>query len=120
MTGNNGNRETGLLGGSFNPAHRGHRRITLFAMRALGLAEVWWMVSPGNPLKPAKGMGPLHARVASARAASQRFWTAQTVEYRSMSGAWVRPSPTLPPRVRSQVISRLRGACSMPASLREE
>ena len=71
MTGSNGNRETGLLGGSFNPAHRGHRRITLFAMRALGLAEVWWMVSPGNPLKPAKGMGPLHARVASARAASR-------------------------------------------------
>src|ERR671938_600551 len=41
----------GLLGGSFNPAHRGHRHISLQAMRALGLDEVWWLVSPGNPLK---------------------------------------------------------------------
>jgi len=57
----------GLLGGSFNPAHGGHRRISLFALEALGLDEVWWLVSPGNPLKPAKGMAPLAARVASAR-----------------------------------------------------
>ena len=48
---------TGLLGGSFNPAHRGHRRISLAALGALGLDEVWWLVSPGNPLKPAKGHG---------------------------------------------------------------
>ncbi len=58
----------GLLGGSFNPAHRGHRRISLGAIRALGLDEVWWLVSPGNPLKPAAGMAPLAARLASARA----------------------------------------------------
>jgi nicotinate-nucleotide adenylyltransferase len=57
----------GLLGGSFNPAHRGHRRISLAAMAALGLDEVWWLVSPGNPLKPAKGMAPYEARLASAR-----------------------------------------------------
>ncbi|WP_419809319.1 nicotinate-nucleotide adenylyltransferase [Sphingomonas sp.] len=57
----------GLLGGSFNPAHRGHRRITLAAMRKLGLDEVWWLVSPGNPLKPQAGMAPLAARLASAR-----------------------------------------------------
>jgi nicotinate-nucleotide adenylyltransferase len=58
----------GLLGGSFNPAHRGHRRITLEAMRALGLDEVWWLVSPGNPLKEeAKDMAPFAARLASAR-----------------------------------------------------
>ncbi len=57
---------TGLLGGSFNPAHRGHRHISLFALDALGLDEVWWLVSPGNPLKPARGMAPLAARVASA------------------------------------------------------
>ena len=56
----------GLLGGSFNPAHGGHRRISLFALRALGLDEVWWLVSPGNPLKPKKGMAPLHARYTSA------------------------------------------------------
>jgi len=58
---------TGLLGGSFNPAHGGHRRITLFAMDALALEEVWWLVSPGNPLKPVDGMAPLAARVNSAR-----------------------------------------------------
>lgn len=58
---------TGLLGGSFNPAHGGHRRISLFAAAALGLDEVWWMVSPGNPLKTAHGMAPLAARVHSAR-----------------------------------------------------
>ena len=62
----------GLLGGSFNPAHGGHRRISLEAMRALGLDEVWWQVSPGNPLKPAAGMAPLAVRVASARATARR------------------------------------------------
>lgn len=63
---------TGLLGGSFNPAHGGHRRITLSAIAALGLDEAWWLVSPGNPLKPKQGMAPLAARLASARAASRR------------------------------------------------
>jgi len=58
----------GLLGGSFNPAHGGHRRISLFAAKALGLDEVWWLVSPGNPLKDAATMAPLTARVASATA----------------------------------------------------
>ena len=62
---------TGILGGSFNPAHGGHRRISLFAASALGLDEVWWMVSPGNPLKPAQGMAPLDARVAAAKAMSR-------------------------------------------------
>lgn len=62
---------TGLLGGSFNPAHGGHRRITLFAIGALGLDEVWWLVSPGNVLKPAQGMAALPARLASARAQSR-------------------------------------------------
>ena len=58
----------GLLGGSFNPAHRGHRHISLQAMRVLGLDEVWWLVSPGNPLKEgAKDMAPFDARLASAR-----------------------------------------------------
>ncbi|MDP5279447.1 nicotinate-nucleotide adenylyltransferase [Sphingomonas sp. DG1-23] len=57
----------GLLGGSFNPAHRGHRKLSLHAIRALGLDEVWWLVSPGNPLKPEAGMAPFAARLASAR-----------------------------------------------------
>ncbi len=63
---------TGLLGGSFNPAHRGHRALSLGALKHLGLDEVWWLVSPGNPLKPAKGMAPLAARVASARRMARR------------------------------------------------
>ena len=58
--------KVGLLGGSFNPAHGGHRRVTRFAIDALGLDQAWWLVSPGNPLKPKAGMAPLHARVASA------------------------------------------------------
>lgn len=65
-------KRVGLLGGSFNPAHGGHRRISLFALRALGLDEVWWLVSPGNPLKPAADMAPLAARFASARHQARR------------------------------------------------
>lgn len=63
---------TGLLGGSFNPAHGGHRAISLNAIDALGLDELWWLVSPGNPLKPAKGMAPLPARLASAQRMARR------------------------------------------------
>ena len=61
----------GLLGGSFNPAHQGHRRISLGALDALGLDEIWWLVSPGNPLKEKEGMAPLRARFASAKAAAR-------------------------------------------------
>ena len=58
----------GILGGSFNPAHGGHRAISLAAIAALGLDEVWWLVSPGNPLKEKSGdMAPFAARFASAR-----------------------------------------------------
>lgn len=57
----------GLLGGSFNPAHGGHRHMSVAALERLGLDEVWWLVSPQNPLKPVAGMAPLAARIASAR-----------------------------------------------------
>ena len=63
---------TGLLGGSFNPAHGGHRRITRFAIDSLALSEAWWLVSPGNPLKPRAGMAPLNARLRSARNQARR------------------------------------------------
>ena len=65
-------RRVGLLGGSFNPAHGGHRRISLHALAALGLDQVWWLVTPGNPLKPAAGMAPLAARVAAAGRQARR------------------------------------------------
>ena len=61
----------GLLGGSFNPAHGGHRRISIEAIRSLGLDEVWWLVSPGNPLKAdAKDMASFSDRFSSAKAAA--------------------------------------------------
>ncbi|MGI4941122.1 MAG: nicotinate-nucleotide adenylyltransferase [Janthinobacterium lividum] len=57
----------GLLGGSFNPAHEGHLHIARLARRRLRLDQVWLLVSPGNPLKPAHGMATLADRLASAR-----------------------------------------------------
>ena len=59
-------KRVGLLGGSFNPAHRGHRQLSLAAIDALALDELWWLVSPGNPLKDPAGMAPYQARIESA------------------------------------------------------
>ena len=56
----------GLLGGSFNPAHDGHLYISQVALRRLGLDRVWWLVSPGNPLKKKSGMASLQARLSHA------------------------------------------------------
>lgn len=64
-------RRVGLLGGSFNPAHEGHRHISVEALRHLGLDEVWWLVAPQNPLKEARGMDPLSERLAAARRAAR-------------------------------------------------
>ena len=60
-------RRIGLLGGSFNPAHQGHRAVSLQAMRQLRLDQVWWLVSPQNPLKETSGMAPFEKRLASAQ-----------------------------------------------------
>src|SRR6478736_6721328 len=57
----------GLLGGSFNPAHEGHVLVSLTALRRLGLDRVWWMVTPGNPLKENDGLPTVAERVAAAR-----------------------------------------------------
>jgi len=57
----------GLFGGSFDPPHRGHVHVTLEAMKAFGLDRVWWLVSPGNPLKT-RGPAPLEQRLDAAQA----------------------------------------------------
>jgi nicotinate-nucleotide adenylyltransferase len=57
----------GLLGGSFDPPHEAHRAVSLFAMKRLGLDRVWWLVTPGNPLKDTHWLPPLARRVAAAR-----------------------------------------------------
>jgi nicotinate-nucleotide adenylyltransferase len=62
-----GRQRIGLLGGSFNPAHEGHRATSLAALRRLKLDRLWWLVSPQNPLKPAADMAPLAERLAGAR-----------------------------------------------------
>lgn len=58
----------GLLGGSFNPAHSGHLYVSETALKRLKLDSVWWLVSPGNPLKDMTSMVPLPARLECARA----------------------------------------------------
>jgi nicotinate-nucleotide adenylyltransferase len=58
----------GLLGGSFNPAHAGHLHISLEALKRLELDEIWWLVSPQNPLKHASDLADYAIRLASAQA----------------------------------------------------
>ncbi len=57
----------GLLGGSFNPAHAAHRQISEQALKRIGLDAVWWLVSPGNPLKEHGDLAPLGERMEGAR-----------------------------------------------------
>jgi nicotinate-nucleotide adenylyltransferase len=65
------NMRVGLLGGSFNPAHTGHLHVSVEALKRLGLHEVWWLVSPQNPMKPRGDMAPLEARLAGARSVAR-------------------------------------------------
>jgi nicotinate-nucleotide adenylyltransferase len=58
----------GLFGGTFDPPHAAHRAACLLAMRRLGLDRIWWMVTPGNPLKDTRGLAPLAERIAAAKA----------------------------------------------------
>jgi nicotinate-nucleotide adenylyltransferase len=60
----------GLLGGSFNPPHDGHRLISELALRRLGLDRVWWLASPGNPLKSHAELAALRSRLEAAKALS--------------------------------------------------
>ncbi|MCF3935443.1 nicotinate-nucleotide adenylyltransferase [Acuticoccus sp. M5D2P5] len=52
-----------LFGGSFNPPHRGHRHVALAGLKRLGVDKVWWMVTPGNPLKANNNLAPLAQRI---------------------------------------------------------
>jgi nicotinate-nucleotide adenylyltransferase len=70
----------GLLGGSFNPAHAGHVHLSELALKSLGLDEVWWLVSPQNPLKPVAGMASLADRVAGALRLGRRRLRISTIE----------------------------------------
>jgi nicotinate-nucleotide adenylyltransferase len=58
----------GLFGGTFDPPHDAHRAACLIAMRRLGLDRVWWLVTPGNPLKDTRGLSPIAERIAAAKA----------------------------------------------------
>jgi hypothetical protein len=85
-------RRIGLLGGSFNPAHEGHRHISLEALKRLGLDEVWWLVSPQNPLKTDDGLEPRATRVAIRISASTR------PSWRSAPATpWTRCAPCIAP-----------------------
>ena len=64
-------RTVGLLGGSFNPAHDGHVHISRNALDRLGIDELWWLVSPQNPLKSTDGMGTLSARLKTAKSVAK-------------------------------------------------
>jgi len=66
-----GVRKIGLLGGSFNPAHDGHVHISRHALARLGLDELWWLVSPQNPLKDEVGMAPFRDRMSRAKAVAK-------------------------------------------------
>ena len=86
----------GLLGGSFNPAHPGHRHISLLALERLGLDRLWWLVTPGNPLKGKEELAGFSERLACARAVAahprievtgleaalcEQFYTADTLHF---------------------------------------
>src|ERR1700691_1734184 len=58
----------GLFGGTFDPPHAAHRAACLLAMKRIGLDRVWWLVTPGNPLKDTSGLAPLNQRVVAAQA----------------------------------------------------
>jgi nicotinate-nucleotide adenylyltransferase len=61
----------GLLGGSFNPPHLAHRQISEIVLKRLGLDQIWWLVTPGNPLKARSELAPLSERLVLARAVAK-------------------------------------------------
>jgi nicotinate-nucleotide adenylyltransferase len=102
----------GVLGGSFNPAHAGHRHIAETALKRLGLSAVWLLVSPGNPLKPVRGMARFADRLASAEAvaAGHARIVATDLEARLGTRYTVETLPLLLRRFRRARIVWLMGA----------
>lgn len=94
----------GLFGGSFNPPHEGHRLVAEIALKQLGLDQLWWMVTPGNPLKSRSVLLPLQERIRLSEAMThnrrirvtafeqrlQTGFTAQTIAYVLSRNAGVR------------------------------
>jgi nicotinate-nucleotide adenylyltransferase len=88
----------GLFGGTFDPPHQAHLAACLLAMKRLRLDRVWWLVTPGNPLKDTRGLAPLAERIAAARGLARHprivvtgveaqigtHYTFQTVRYLNM------------------------------------
>ena len=69
------------MGGSFNPAHSGHLQSAVHARRAARLDEVWWLVSPQNPLKTSRNMADFDSRIASADAAARAYNWIQVLDF---------------------------------------
>ena len=87
----------GLLGGSFNPPHRAHRLISETALKRLNLSQVWWVVTPGNPLKQHRDLSPLAERVRLSKGISRHprikvtaFEAALGTAYTAETLAWLR------------------------------
>lgn len=63
--------QVGLFGGSFNPPHAGHGLVAEIALRRLALDQLWWMVTPGNPLKSTRELAPLAERIRLSEAVAE-------------------------------------------------
>ena len=63
--------QVGLFGGSFNPPHAGHALVAEIALRTLRLDQLWWIVTPGNPLKSGRELAPLTERIAKSEAVAE-------------------------------------------------
>jgi nicotinate-nucleotide adenylyltransferase len=89
--------QVGLFGGSFNPPHAGHVLVAEIALRRLALDQLWWMVTPGNPLKSTRELAPLEERIARSEAITRNprikvtaFEAAHHVRYTADTLALVR------------------------------
>jgi len=95
----------GLLGGSFNPAHAGHRHVAELALARLGLDQVWLMVSPGQSSEAAQGMAPLAERLSGAAAIGDgRRVIATSIETRIRHPIFRRHAPSAAPALSASAI----------------